>query len=157
LGVKKDKRSIVLAWAKKEFKNLQLLADAKANAPFPIAFRENVLVMEFIGKNGEAAPAVKDRPPKDLKAFRNAMVEFFARAYSRGLVHADLSEYNVLNNGENFVVIDVGQGVLTSHPNAGEFFERDVQNIASYLSKHGESVSAAELTAEIRQRLESLR
>ncbi|MBI4053492.1 MAG: serine protein kinase RIO [Candidatus Diapherotrites archaeon] len=156
MRVKKDRRSIVFTWAKKEFRNLQLLSDAKADVPYPTAVKENVLVMEFIGKDGIAAKSVKEAPPKSIESFREAMVEFMAKAYSKGLVHSDLSEYNVLNNDEKFVVIDVGQGVLTSHPMAGEFFRRDVENIAGYISNCGEKVSAEDLTEEVRRRAKSL-
>ena len=54
--VKHNSRSLVFAWALKEFKNLQLAQKAKVRVPKPIAIKKNVLIMEFIGKDGTPAP-----------------------------------------------------------------------------------------------------
>src|SRR4030067_205135 len=54
-GVKHDTRSLIFAWAQKEFRNLEQAFRAKVNVPKPIGVRNNVLVMEFIGKNGVRA------------------------------------------------------------------------------------------------------
>ena len=70
--VKKDKRDFVFAWTRKEFKNLLRMKKAKIKSPVPIAFSENVLVMEFVGKDGKAAPTLKERPAKKVeKAYQD--------------------------------------------------------------------------------------
>lgn len=136
--VKGSKRDIVLAWTQKEFKNLLLMNKAGIACPMPIAFFENVLVMEFIGRDGKAAPTLKEAPVQDIKKAYKTLVDFLARLlFKAELVHADFSEYNVLNNNEELVLIDAGQAVLTSHPEAEAFFERDLRNTAAYFSKHG--------------------
>ncbi|MEM0359960.1 MAG: serine protein kinase RIO [Candidatus Diapherotrites archaeon] len=148
--VKKDKRELVSQWARKEFKNLECLNRAGIRAPLPLTFSENILVMEFIGKE-EAAPAMKEKPPKNPKKARATVAEWIALMIEKAkLVHADLSEYNILNFNEELVLIDCGQAVLTSHPKAKEFFERDVKNMANYFSKIGLKTTENEFLEQIR-------
>ncbi|NIW52844.1 MAG: serine protein kinase RIO, partial [Candidatus Korarchaeota archaeon] len=52
--------SLIYAWAQKEFKNLQRAMDAGVRVPEPIAISKNVLIMSFIGKNGDSAPLLKE-------------------------------------------------------------------------------------------------
>jgi serine/threonine-protein kinase RIO1 len=56
--------------------------------------------------------------------------------YRAGLVHADLSEYNIMIGPQPFI-IDMGQGVITRHPSAERFLERDVSIILKYFAKFG--------------------
>lgn len=56
--------------------------------------------------------------------------------YRAGLVHADISEYNIMMSDPP-TLIDFGQGVILSHPRAMEFLERDVRNILKYFAKFG--------------------
>ncbi|MCD6547025.1 MAG: serine protein kinase RIO [Nanoarchaeota archaeon] len=137
-NVKKRRRDIVFAWARKEFKNLELAKRAKASAPEPIACRNNVLVMEFIGTNNIPAPIAKIAPPKKPETWFKKIFKDIKRLYQKAnLVHGDLSEYNILNNKEKPVLIDFGQGVLFDHPNANQMLMNDVKNIANWLKKLG--------------------
>lgn len=155
--VKKTKREMVFVWAKKEFGNLEAMRNAGIRVPLPVAVRNNALVMEFIGKNGIAAKTVKEQPPENIKDFHSTIVDFLAKMlFKAKIVHADLSEYNVLNNSEEFVVIDVGQGIPLSHPRAKTFFERDLTNISNYLAKKGEKTDSSSLLAEIKAKKSEL-
>jgi|TARA_B100002003_G_scaffold211649_1_gene208203 RIO kinase 1 len=150
-GIKNNRRDLIYAWTRKEFKNLLLLNKAGVRAPLPIAFKNNVLVMEFVGENGQASPVLKEKPAKDIEKVHAALVDFMARMlFKVELVHGDLSEYNLLNKGEELVIIDCGQAVLNSHPLAKSFFERDIANISKYLNKHGFKTTDEALTEEIR-------
>ena len=137
--VKKDKRSIVYAWTRKEYKNLERAVKAKVNVPLPIAFKNNVLVMSFIGKGEKAAPLLKDvkLKGKELEKAFGQVIQDMARLYDAGLVHSDLSQFNMLYWQKKVYFIDIGQAVLLDHPQARRFFERDCQNIASYFRKRG--------------------
>ncbi len=147
----KNKRELVNQWTRKEFKNLEKFGKAGIRVPLPLAFRENVLVMEFIGKE-KAAPTLKEKPPRDIAAFKETIEEWLALMVGKaGLVHADLSEYNILNFDEEPVLIDCAQSVLTSHPRAEYFFKRDLENIASYLSKNGLKTSPEALLKRVRE------
>ncbi len=156
--LRKDRNSVVLAWAKKEFKNLRMADEAGASVPLPIAMKENVIVMEFIGENGKASLPLKEARPSaaELADYREQAIEFLARLYLAGLVHADLSEYNTLLRGKKLVVIDFAQALLLSHPKAKEFFERDVRNMANYFSKNGLETTFEGLYALVKERKEKL-
>ena len=134
-GIKKNKKSIIFAWCKKEFRNLEKARKAGVSCPKPIAFLNNVLVMEFLGKDYVPYPRLKDaKVKKDPKLF-NEVIRNMRKLYKAGLVHGDLSEYNILI-GDKIYIIDMSQSVLLSHPNAQKFLERDVKNVCNYFSKY---------------------
>jgi RIO kinase 1 len=140
-NVRKDKRDLVIAWCRKEFSNLKRMKKAGVRVPNPLMFRNNVLVMEFIGTKGKPAPIIKDVEIKDPKAVCIELFTFIKKLYEdAGLVHADLSEYNILYHRNKPVVIDVGQAVLLSHPKAEEFLVRDIKNISRFFKKKGVNV-----------------
>jgi serine/threonine-protein kinase RIO1 len=93
--------------------------------------------MEFIGKDGVSAPRAKDKPFSDPQKQYALMCEYMARMVNAKVVHSDLSEYNIMNNEEELVIIDVGQAVSTLHPKAQEFFERDLSNMSKWFAKQG--------------------
>ncbi|MBN2067340.1 MAG: serine protein kinase RIO [Candidatus Diapherotrites archaeon] len=149
-NVGRSKRDIVFAWTKKEYRNLTLMNKVGISCPMPIAFQKNVLVMEFIGGK-DAAPKLRDTAPSDLEKAYETVVEMLARLlFKAELVYADFSEYNILNNEGNLVLIDAGQAVLTTHPEAENFFERDLRNVARYFSKQGMEKTAEQLREDIK-------
>lgn len=132
-GIKKTKRSIVYTWVKKEFKNLRVALECGVAAPKPIAYKNNVLVMEFVGENEISSPMLKSCWLKNPDKVLKKIVEYMKKLYCRGnLVHSDLSEYNILIKDEQPVFIDLSQAVIKEHPMAQEFLKRDVANIAKY-------------------------
>jgi RIO kinase 1 len=134
--MKHDTRSIVFAWALKEFKNLQLALKAKVKVPKPIAIKKNVLVMQFIGKNGTPAPQLKETPPKRPDFIYNTLTEYITRLYQKAeLVHSDISEYNVMVWRGRPVLFDMAQAVLFSHPMATTFLRRDLENLNNYFKR----------------------
>ncbi|HNV01242.1 MAG TPA: serine protein kinase RIO [archaeon] len=136
-SVRKDKLEIVKAWTKKEYRNLEDLTKIKVRVPLPITFNRNCLLMEFIGINGEAAPRAKEKPFLNMNEAYETICEYLAKMIKAKLIHADLSEYNILNNNEELVIIDVGQMVTTEHPKAKEFYTRDITNLSKWFSKNG--------------------
>lgn len=137
-SVGRDRRDIVYTWAQKEYKNLERYFEAGCVVPQPIAYRNNVLLMEFIGEDGLPAPRLKDAPPEDPAAAFEFIVDDYARGFAEGgLAHGDLSEFNILNRAGELVVIDVAQAVLTRHPMATELLERDARNLARYFKRLG--------------------
>ncbi|HLC79309.1 MAG TPA: serine protein kinase RIO [archaeon] len=153
-----DRMNLVFAWTKKEYKNLLQASDAALNVPMPVGSRENIIVMEFIGKNQEGAPRLKDSKPsaKELEKYKSEVIDFIARLYLAGLVHADLSEYNILCWNKKLVFIDFAQSLLLSHPRAREFFERDIYNMATYFTKQGIKTEYEELYSSVKKRKEEL-
>ncbi len=151
-NIKHSKKDIVIAWARKELRNLSRAYEAGIKVPKPIIVERNVLVMEFIGKDETPAPLLKDvadeiDDPADLLA---KVVEFMSVLYNKSkLIHADLSEYNILYDGAP-VFIDMGQSVTRDHPNAEKFLLRDVKNIIKFFRKLGLECSDDGVIAKIR-------
>ncbi len=168
--IKRDRRSIVSAWARKELKNLKRAFDAGVEVPRPIAIDKNVLIMEFIGRDGVAAPRLRDVPVDILKTdfeleeLLLRIISYIQIMYEKGtMVHADLSEFNILMKGyveREFggidveiepVIIDMGQSTLLQHPNADEFLLRDVRNIVTFFNKLGLDCSFNEIIRLIKR------
>jgi RIO kinase 1 len=134
--VKKTPRGLVYTWTQKEFKNLQLAEQAGVNSPRPIAFERNILVMTFIGEDGLPAPLLREVEPEDPESFYEGLLKEVRLLYTKaGLVHGDLSEYNVMVWEEAPVIFDVSQAMLISHPIGGALLQRDIENINSYFRR----------------------
>ncbi len=128
-----DTRSLVDQWALKEFKNLGLAKEAALAVPTPIHVEKNVLLMEFIGMNGVAAPHLRDVPLQAATTWYHKILEMLKILYDKAkLVHGDVSEYNILVPDGYPVLIDFAQAVSTEHPEAQEFLKRDVDNLNNY-------------------------
>ncbi|MBI5229197.1 serine protein kinase RIO [Candidatus Micrarchaeota archaeon] len=136
-GVRKTIRPLVQAWARKEFANLKLASGAGVNVPEPFKCEKNVLVMEFLGEEGIPFALLNEVVLENPRKMLEKILENMETMYSAGLVHGDLSQYNILACGEEPYFIDLGQGVLSEHPRAEEFLERDVRNILAYFGKQG--------------------
>jgi len=135
LQVKKQKRKIIFAWAQREFRNLLKARENGVKVPTPHTFKDNILVLEFIGKK-EVAPKLKDSIPRNKQKFLDKVIENMKKLHRADLVHGDLSSFNILNLDENPVLIDFSQASPLSSMNAEELFERDVKNIAHFFGKY---------------------
>ncbi|KYC44943.1 MAG: RIO-type serine/threonine-protein kinase Rio1 [Candidatus Methanofastidiosum methylothiophilum] len=133
---KKDKRNTVFAWAKREFKNLKIASEV-INVPKPIITRNNVLIMEFLGKNMKPYPTLKEKKSKEPEKEFNQIIEGIDKLYKAGLIHADLSEYNILI-GKKIYFIDFAQGTIKNNIMAQDFLKRDIENISRYFSSYFE-------------------
>jgi len=144
-GVRHDTRSLIFAWAQKEFKNLELSTRAKVRTPKPIVVKSNVLIMEFIGKNGVSAPSLKEQPPKNPERIYETLMTYLKRLYSKAeLVHGDLSEYNIMIWKSRPILFDMSQAVLISHPMSDFLLRRDLTNLNRFFSKLDVEVPSVE-------------
>lgn len=135
---KKGTYAFIYTWAKKEFKNLKRMNKIGVRSPIPVVVQKNVLVMEFIGKNEKAAPLLKDSNVKKPHKLYAKILDYMTKLYEDAkLIHADLSEYNILMLKKDPVFIDVSQAVLLDHPYAAAFLFRDIKNINRYFSSLG--------------------
>jgi RIO kinase 1 len=140
-GVKRDTRSLIFTWAQKEFRNLEQAYRAKVRVPKPVAVKNNVLVMEFIGKNGVNAPSLKEQAPSDPEKVYEVLLTYVKRLYRKAeLVHGDLSEYNIMMWKGKPVIFDIAQAVPTSHPMVEFFLRRDLTNVNRFFSRLGVKV-----------------
>jgi len=144
-GVKRDTRSLIFTWAQKEFRNLEQASRAKVRVPKPIAVKNNVLVMEFIGKDGVNASSLKEQAPSDPEKVYEVLLTYVERLYRKAdLVHGDLSEYNIMMWKSKPVIFDVAQAVPTSHPMAEFFLRRDLTNVNRFFSRLGVNVTSVD-------------
>ncbi|XP_057466248.1 uncharacterized protein LOC130755760 [Actinidia eriantha] len=136
-------RKMVKTWAEKEMRNLMRLKAAGIRCPTPLILRLHVLVMEFIGKAGWAAPRLKDAA-LSLDKLREGYVEMIMAMrtlYQKcKLVHGDLSEYNILYFEGHLYIIDVSQSVDLDHPHALDFLREDCVHVSDFFKKHGVAV-----------------
>jgi len=144
-GLKKHRRTVITTWCRREYKNLSVCYEAGVNCPKPIAFKENILVEEFVGEDGELAPRLVDVNLKeeDVQNVYNIVMEDMKKIVRAGLVHADLSEYNIMIWNRPFI-IDFSQAVPLSHMQAEEFLKRDIKNINKYFKKSGARIKDGE-------------
>jgi RIO kinase 1 len=146
-GTKKD---IVFAWTRKELRNLERAREAGVRAPEPLTSERNILVMEFIGKDGVSAPRLKDVKPENPGKIYETVADYMRRLYQEArLVHGDLSEYNILLYDGEPIIIDMGQAVMLEHPMSREFLSRDIKNIVRYFKKLGVECAEESLNAYI--------
>lgn len=140
---KGNKRAMVKLWAEKEFRNLKRLFLAKIPCPEPVYLRSHVLVMEFLGDDqGRAAPRLRDvefQGDEAEEQWRILYLQTFGlirRMYQTcKLVHADLSEYNVLYHESHLFIIDVSQSVEHDHPRSLEFLRMDIKNVTEFFKR----------------------
>jgi len=145
--LKKGMQNISRIWAQKEFKNLNRLFAAGVLVPEPLLFRDNIIIMEYIGDETSPAPDLRSSVLTDEEYTRlfDTLKDFLYKTYRKAeLVHADLSEYNILIRNRRPYIIDVGQAVLTSHPHAEEYLKRDIRNLVRFFSKKGMETGSEE-------------
>lgn len=143
--IRRDTHHLVYAWAQKEFKNLKIAYEAGVRVPKPIAVKGNVLVMEFIGEDGVSAPLLKEVDLEDAEGIFKVLLDYVKKLYKSGLVHADLSEYNVMIWDCEPVLIDLSQSVLLEHPRSREYLLRDITNLVKFFKKRGLSLPEPEV------------
>ncbi|PLC57536.1 PA4780 family RIO1-like protein kinase [Photobacterium carnosum] len=123
-------------WQQAEVDALSLLLKADVRAPIPYGCFDGVLLMELItDEDGAVAPRLNDITLTKEEALRDhaLMMKYIKRMLCIGLIHGDLSEFNVLVDGHGPVIIDLPQAVdASANNNAKWMFERDVNNMANY-------------------------
>ena len=144
-GIKHDTRSMIFAWAQKEFRNLEQAFRAKVRVPKPVAVKNNVLVMEFIGQDGVNAPSLKEQAPDDPEKVYGVLLTFLKRLFRKAdLVHGDLSEYNIMIWRGRPVIFDMSQSVPISHPLASALLRRDLENLNKFFGRLDVQVKSVE-------------
>lgn len=147
-----NKRQLVNAWVTKEFRNLQRAYEAGVNVPKPIIAKNNILVMEFIGdEEGDAALPMRHSEIQDPEELLNKVINNMKLLYQKaGLVHGDLSSYNILIQDGDPVIIDISQGMTRDHPISNELLNRDIDNIVKDFKKLKIIISNEEIKSAIK-------
>ncbi|MGZ0078844.1 PA4780 family RIO1-like protein kinase [Methylomonas sp. YC3] len=127
------------AWQNAEVTALYRLADAGVRVPKPYNFIDGVLLMELVADaDGHPAPRLNDleMPAELAREYHAFLIGQIVRMLCDGLVHGDLSEYNVLVGSDGPVIIDLPQAVdAAGNNNARAMLERDVANMAAYFGQ----------------------
>jgi RIO kinase 1 len=141
------------AWQNAEVDALHRLAAAGVRVPRPYNFLEGVLLMELVtGDDGNAAPRLNDLVLSEAqaRAYHHALMTQVVRMLCAGIVHGDLSEYNVLVGSDGPVIIDLPQAVDAAGNNgAGVMLERDVDNLTAYFSRFAPALRTTDYGREI--------
>lgn len=153
-NIRNNKRDIIFAWTRKELQNLKRAKSAGVRVPEPLFAEKNILIMEFMGEKEAPYPLLKNTPleEEEARSVYDTIVKYMRLLYKEAnLVHADLSEYNILIDPHDMtpIFIDMGQSVTLEHPNAREFLYRDVQNILRFFSRYGIKDKPEELLNKI--------
>ncbi|MGB8218999.1 MAG: RIO1 family regulatory kinase/ATPase [Methanoregula sp.] len=112
--------------AEREYAALTLL-HPKVSVPLPIGQNRNAVVMSLID-----GPSLSKCRLLDPRATLEEILANVRAAYQAGVIHADLSEYNILLENGKCVIIDWPQWMEATHPNAGAILERDISNILAF-------------------------
>ena len=145
------RREIIFTWVAREYRNLHKAREAGVRVPTPYAVEKNVLVMELIGKNDEIAPQLKASAPLDPEKFMNDVIEQMRLLYQKaGIVHADLSMFNILNDFDKPVIIDMSQATAKEDTNANEYLMRDADNICAYAKRMGLNFEPASVIEKVK-------
>lgn len=138
-GSRFGKQELEEAWQNAEVSALYRLADAGVRVPTPHGCFDGVLLMDMVSDgHGRPAPRLSEVSftPEEAVACHHQLVHEVVRMLCAGLVHGDLSEYNILIDPKGPVIIDLPQAVdAAGNNNAFTMLERDVQNLADYFGQ----------------------
>ncbi|CEI38505.1 Serine/threonine-protein kinase rio1 [Fusarium venenatum] len=142
---KGNNRKMVKLWAEKEFRNLRRIYNSGIPCPEPISLKLHVLVMGFLGdRKGWAYPRLRDATltgddvDQQWHKLYVQLLGIMRKIYQVcRLVHADLSEYNILYHKGKLYIIDVSQSVEPDHPRSLEFLRMDIKNVGDFFRRKG--------------------
>jgi RIO kinase 1 len=139
-------------WPANELAMLQRSWAAGASVPYPVDRTDDGLLMEFIGDREQAAPRLVSAhlTAAELASARDQAIDSLAAMSSAGVVHGDLSPYNVLWWKGRLVVIDFPQAVdATSNPESANLLYRDVANLAGWFDRQRVPIDVDVLYGEL--------
>ena len=141
------------AWQSAEVDALYRLAAAGVRVPAPYNFHEGVLLMELVTDvHGEPAPRLNDLEfsAEEALTYHALLMREVVRILGAGIVHGDLSEYNILLGAAGPVIIDLPQAVDAAGNNhARDMLERDVANLTNYFGRSAPELLVTEYGKEI--------
>jgi RIO kinase 1 len=152
-GSKYGKSLLEAEWQNAEVSALYRLHDAGVRVPTPYHFSDGVLIMEMIcGEDGNAAPRLWDVRFTEEEALElhTYLIRQTVRMLCAGMVHGDLSEYNILMAADGAVIIDLPQATdAANNQNSERIFLRDVKNLKKSLGRYAPSLLKTQYGREI--------
>ena len=159
-GTRYGRKEQEAAWQNAEVDALYRLADAGVRVPRPHCFVDGVLLMELVtDSEGNAAPRLNDLVLSEVQAreYHDILLRQVVRMLCAGIIHGDLSEYNVLVGRDGPVIIDLPQAVdAAGNNNANRMLGRDVDNLAGYFGRFATDLLTTDYGMEIWTLYESL-
>ena len=138
-GTRFGREATEAAWQSAEVDALYRLAAAGVRVPRPFNFLDGVLLMELVtDEHGEAAPRLNDvlLEPEDARVMHQTLLRELTRMLRAGVIHGDLSEFNILLAADGPVIIDLPQAVDAAGNNhAKRMLLRDVQNLKNFFGR----------------------
>lgn len=144
--ISNQKRKIIITWAQREFKNMQKAWKCNISMPKPILQKFNILIMSYLGDKNEEnqnfkidshAPKLKDINLDDdqwLKVAKKTLM-YLKKLYESGLVHGDLSEYNILYFNDEPYFIDFSHSTLKQNYDFEFLYQRDRKNVINFFKR----------------------
>jgi RIO kinase 1 len=152
-GTRFGRQASEAAWQSAEVDALYRLAAAGVRVPKPFNFWDGVLLMELVtDENGDAAPRLNDVAftPEQARAHHATLLAEVVRMLCAGVVHGDLSEFNVLLAADGPVIIDLPQAVDAAGNNhASRMLLRDVGNLRSFFGRFAPELLKTQYGAEV--------
>jgi RIO kinase 1 len=139
-------------WQNTEVDALYLLASAGVKVPKPLGYHEGVLLLQMItDENGQPAPRLNDvqLTADEARAYHSVLIREAVKMLCAGLVHGDLSEFNVLASQDGLVIIDLPQAIQATANNAFALFERDLVQLAAFFGRYAPEIMATNYAKEI--------
>jgi RIO kinase 1 len=147
------RQEIEAAWRSAEVDTIYRLRDAGVRVPEPYSFVDGVLVMELVSDEyGEPAPRLVDVEfeADEAEALFHQLLREVVRMLCAGIVHGDLSDFNVLLGSRGPVIIDFPQAVDPAHNrNARKLLVRDVRNLTSFLARYAPDLAKTKYGEEM--------
>jgi len=154
-NIRGNLRKVIMMWAQKEFRNLQILHQAHVNVPYAYKHYQNVIIMDYVD-----GYMLKDAPIENAEEiFEQVKEQMYLMLHHAKLIHADLSEFNMMLTKDNIVtIIDVGQAMgFKSEEDFKEYedlFVRDVKNVCHFfVKKYGLDIDYKEVCEELKEGL----
>lgn len=129
------------SWVRREYVMLNKLYSLGCHIPKPLAYVKTAILMEFIGNEMEVAPKIKDVvfTVNQAKNAFEAIITDMGKYIEAGIIHADLSEFNILWWKDKPYIIDFPQSInIKENSNAEFMLKRDLKNVSNYFSKYFE-------------------
>lgn len=146
---KSNSRRMVKLWAEKEFRNLIRAQQLGSICiPKPLFISNTMIGLAFVGYDHAPAPRLKDivsdlSQTRIIKLYWSILRVIRTLYIGAGLIHGDLSEYNLLYLNKKLYLIDMGQSVHVTHPNALQFLQIDIININFFFTRQGIPILSA--------------
>jgi len=146
----KNRREVIFTWASREYRNLKTAFEAGCRCPRPIVVQKNVLAMQCITRAKLPAPRLIDAGCEDPRSALDSVVQSYQALFQKaGLVHGDLSAYNILMDDEGPTLIDFSQGIVKESPRALNLLFRDIRTLLGYFQKSGLKADVQDIAERI--------